>query len=124
MAQTIFRVETSDGYGPYRNSVFPSRMWVTDWSRHTDDRHPCSDDEFPQWYWWNPQQPFPEGYPNQHDEYVCGFKDLDQLFEWFDDDVEIDNLFKLGFDIYEFEVEFALIGKYQVMFHKPTATRK
>ena len=122
MTQTIFRIETSEGYGPYRDGPVPSRMWMTDTSRHWDNQHPCPGDEFPQWNFWN-STPFPEGYPKVKLEYFCGFKDLDQLFEWFDDR-EIDNLFKLGFDIYEFEVEFAFIGMYQVMFHKPTAIRK
>lgn len=122
MIRTIYRIENSEGYGPYRDGPVHSGMWAVNMERHYDNRHPLPSYEFPQWDFWAAAL-FPEGYPIYQTEYFCGFKDLDQLFEWFDEE-EIDNLFKLGFDIYEYEVEFAFIGRYQVMFHKPTATKR
>lgn len=68
-------------------------------------------------------RPYPTGYPMIESEYVCGFSTLDQLVNWFSD-TEIKKLEELGFHLAVYQAEFVLHGKYQIMFHKPTAVKE
>lgn len=96
----IFRVEDKCGNGPYRRGDNLASLLAN--KHNGDSSHPT---------------PILDGIENRQN-YFCGFKDLDQLFNWFNPYTEI--LKKAGFavSVYEIDKEYVLEGNYQVCFRR------
>jgi hypothetical protein len=114
MAKTlVYRIETSDGTGPYRSMA----TWVEltklapNLSQTCTERHPTPrSDGINLW-------DEPDG-----EEYRFGFASLDQRDQWFTDPEQV-ALMTLGFvtTVYEVDSSYILFGESQLTFHKKKA---
>lgn len=103
----VYRVEDSEGRGPYRKRAGYVHEWSKDENGHNDYNHPS---------------PYQDGLPGMWDmeSYICGFKSKAQLKAWFSEE-ELSNLEALGFSIKTFEVPKSdvKVGGKQVIFLRP-----
>lgn len=102
---TVYRVQRPNGYGPY----WLYNLWLgygegdAVWIHgHNDDTHPSPRDDGLNVFLGAM-------------EWKCGFRDLDQLSDWFTDE-ELVTLYSHGFAIYEIEAERIQVGKRQILY--------
>ncbi len=112
MIGTIFRIEHDNtGRGCYVDSGKQDNDWlkmmVHEHGYVSEDVHPCPREDIGI-----------KRHIKRGDEF-CGFKDMQQLHEWFTDE-ELCELELLGYQVVKIEdIEITAIGEKQVLFRKP-----
>jgi hypothetical protein len=104
MKTTLFRVEASDGEGPYRGGSIGLFALMGDRQFHEDYLHPT------------PQE---EHLDIHYGRDVCAFKSFGDCLEWFGRSV-LDLLERNGYHVYQYSVcpEYVKVGKHQVIVDK------
>lgn len=102
----VYRIENKKGEGPYRAKKAPVWLYKGSCKNRPD---PSQDSKILMYLMRD----------HKAHDYLCGFKDLKQLFDWFSPK-EIEQLLDSGFKIVEMKVhkKFVEIGRTQIMFHK------
>jgi len=97
----IYRIEDKDNNGPYKSWELRYDLNLS----HQDGFHPSLYRDIPEW--------------NYQYDYICGFKDLNQYYNWFSIDW-IQALNKDGFtlNVYDIHPDNILFGSKQICFKK------
>lgn len=111
----IYRIQNSEGKGPYNLSDLDVRSWIDNTTKHNGDQCPGPwEDEGIAEYWDDLCR------RALSKKFKFGFKTLEQMLEWFSE-TEIERLKEFGFDVVEIPLEQVselIEGQKQVMFTK------
>jgi hypothetical protein len=101
----VYRVEDAEGFGPYRqNPKMPLHL----------RSQLATELEYTQQSKSHPSMWVDAPRPQNPESFICGFKSMDDLLQWFYDGIEI--LHKFNFFISVYESDCVLIGQFQVVF--------
>lgn len=108
----VYRIEDSKGRGPYRRNDV--KHVLPGWDAcDFNYRHPCPMDDHGLREWW-----LDLGHGMQRESYVCGFRDIKQLVDWFHKQEWMDRLQEAGYSLttYEVDAQTVQFGDSQLMF--------
>jgi len=108
-----YRLQGTDGVGPWRSGSYSSYMNNPDWERISER---CGDDHH--------QSPADDGQSismSEHQDYVCACSSIEQFWHWFEDD-----WLNLPLEMYEICVpdDCVVIRNSQVLINMAPATKR
>lgn len=118
MATHVYRLQTADGFGAYRNSVVRSGLIKYYAETGNTDKHPLPYEDAKLRPLWN------EIEPDELHNYYFGFCSIEQFKNWFFKESWRKELSQIGVKMYVFEVddEDVLVGDTQAVFLRDNAT--